>query len=75
MLKVAPNGLVEDEETINLLIRRYTLQIECLDDNITLGEQSNGDSSLDEWNFRDSLLKCLYSNPSFQYPDSKNFPS
>lgn len=37
----------------NLLIKRYTLQIE----NLTCDEKSYDF----EWEFRDTLLKCLYS--------------
>lgn len=54
----------------NLLIKRYTLQIECL---LLRGEHNtcaNSESTADEWNFRESILKCLYAK-DVQYPKSK----
>ena len=43
----------------NLLIRRYTLQID------DLNEINENDQDL-EWEFRDTLLKCLYSTDFVQ---------
>ncbi len=60
----------------NLLIKRYTLQIENLFENAA--NESDEDyvesknepvSALDEWNFRDSILRCLYSKET-QFPAS-----
>jgi hypothetical protein len=64
---------------VNLLIKRYTVQIEMLDqtenvseDDLDEDNEINNDILLMnklEWQFRDSILKCLYSQ-DFQYPAS-----
>ena len=64
---------------VNLLIKRYTVQIEMLDqtenvseDDLDEDNETNNDILLMnklEWQFRDSILKCLYSQ-DFQYPAS-----
>lgn len=58
-------AMSEDEPAndVNLLIKRYTLQIEML------GRHGHQDE-MDEWNFRDSILKCLYAK-DIVYPKSK----
>ena len=62
-----------------MLIKRYTVQIEMLDqtenvseDDLDEDNEINNDILLMnklEWQFRDSILKCLYSQ-DFQYPAS-----
>lgn len=52
---------------VNLLIKRYTLQIEKL-------SQQSHETEIDEWNFRDSILKCLYAK-DIAYPKSKKILS
>ena len=64
---------------VNLLIKRYTVQIEMIDqtenvseDDLDEDNETNNDILLMnklEWQFRDSILKCLYSQ-DFQYPAS-----
>lgn len=85
MLKsVKPNDSSLDEmNRVNLLIKRYTVQVEMLDSQPESasedGSDEDGISEEDgdivsmtnklEWQFRDSILKCLYSQ-DFQYPTS-----
>ncbi len=80
-------SIVEANVKRNLLIKRFTLQIE----NLAIGRLDSQGSSEDEekavegwdednescnidfkqeWQFRDSLLKCLYSEDA-HYPASK----
>ena len=57
---------------MNLLIKRYTLEIENVAADLNKKIDQNEDQLLnpnDEWNYRDSLLKCLYSKDN-QYPIS-----
>jgi hypothetical protein len=59
----------------NLLIKRFTLQIENLkiptsnpDDTKSSDEEDNDtEETLDDWNFRESILKCLYAK-DVKYP-------
>lgn len=85
MLKsVRSNSASFDEmKRVNLLIKRYTVQVEMLDSQSDSASENgsdedgtseeNGDlvSKINklEWQFRDSILKCLYSQ-DFQYPTS-----
>lgn len=85
MLKsVKPNDASLDEmNRINLLIKRYTVQVEMLDRQLDSASENDSDedgiseedgdimtmSNKLEWQFRDSILKCLYSQ-DFQYPTS-----
>ena len=63
-----------DENVANLLLKRYTLQIENLKINVDKSECDDVDSQsvndLDEWNFRESILKCLYAR-DIKFPSSK----
>ncbi len=54
----------------NLLIKRYTLQIENLKTNADTDSDDECVSDLDEWNFRESILKCLYAK-DVKYPSGK----
>ena len=63
--------LKDTNENENLLIKRFTLQIEDLKmahDQDSSDEDEFGSNNqvadLDEWNFRESILKCLYSKHS-----------
>ena len=68
----------------NLLVKRFTLQIENLAEaSVDSGDESGEEKAADEWDedefnnkqewqFRDSLLKCLYSQDA-QYPASGLF--
>ena len=68
-----------EQETANLLLKRYTLQIENLKRGKKQGiEESSSDEEnshdqtnvdLDDWNFRESILKCLYAK-DIKYPAS-----
>jgi hypothetical protein len=74
--------MVESEVRRNLLVRRFTLQIENLAEaSAGSGDESGEEKAADEWDedefnnkqewqFRDSLLKCLYSQDA-QYPASR----
>ena len=52
------------KNNLNLLLKRYTLQIENMSD------ETDAQSDHMEWEFRDTLLKCLYSKDFAQ-----NWPS
>ena len=58
----------------NLLIKRYTLEIEDLNESSALRILNDSNelvlSEDEEWEFRDSILKCLWSK-EFQYSSSK----
>jgi hypothetical protein len=57
-------------EDSNLLIKRYTLQVEYLFQKIKDNFNKEEHQDLDEdWYFRDAILKCLYSK-DIQYPTS-----
>ena len=57
-----------EDSNINLLIKRYTLQVEYLF--LKTNDNSNEEEEVDEdWYFRDAILKCLYSK-DIQYPTS-----
>jgi len=76
--------MVESEVKRNLLVKRFTLQIENLAEaSVDSGDESGEEKAADEWDedefnnkqewqFRDSLLKCLYSQDA-QYPASRLF--
>jgi hypothetical protein len=68
----------DSSQNANLLIKRYTLEIDDLASNSSSQEANkfieNNEEMLldsdDEWNFRDSILKCLYSK-DVSYPFSE----
>ena len=75
----------KSNSSANLLLKRFTLQVEDLhlsdatptdgadtddsDDNQVEEDSSAQNGDLDEWNFRESILKCLYSKDT-KYPAS-----
>ena len=84
MLKSSEGSETSRTLNENLLIKRYTLQIEnacnesgensedCVVSKENLNEsigENEPESALDEWNFRDSILKCLYAKET-QFPAS-----